>query len=94
MRMNQRETLLAMADYIEKHGFSPVYQVGRTNCGCFMHAMTMTYGALYFIPRALGEIIGGSVMENDLRDHGWDESAASTRDAVAACRFAADLVTE
>ena len=94
MRLNQRETLLAMGDYIEEHGFSPRYVVPGTECGCFSHAMNAVSGGFYFIPPALGQIIGSSIDESDLRDHGWNESAASTRDAAAACRIAADLVTK
>ena len=93
MRLNQRETLLAMGDFIAKHGFSPTYQISGTRCGCFMHALHQVCGN-YIVPRKLLNIIGGTCDQYYLRDHGWDESAASTRDAVAMCRFAADLATK
>lgn len=99
-RLKARETLLAMAAWIEAHGFDPSYQAsGNLNCGCFMHAFHRVYGGMdmtaesYVLMRStlLNVINSGDVYEDDLLIAGWDSTA--TLDAAAACVIAADLVS-
>jgi len=89
--MNARETLLAMADYIEKHGFDPEWSRDGSECGCFAHAWNAVaaYGPL---GNHILEIVGYSFEPDNLRAAGWTGPEV-TADAVAACRIAADLET-
>jgi hypothetical protein len=95
--METRELYLKMADYIEEHGFSPEYRSQselNSECGCFLRALTkVDRDHDWRIPALLSVIGTGSFGASWLVSGGWLEDEASTRDAAAACRIAADLVT-
>jgi hypothetical protein len=85
------------AEYIRKNGFSPHWISPRgLRRGCFSHAIAVvtTYRVLpYKVFRILEDVIGPTDWSpRGLIAAGWDDTA--TKDAVAACRIAADLAAE
>lgn len=91
--MTDREKLLAMAEWLTWHRFSPKLRDG--DCGCFYAAHLGTLGDEPSLEgrQALAQVVGvESFAEEVLYAAGWT-GPECTADAAAACRIAADLVS-